>query len=140
MPTVELPLLIGEPQTGFESYVDAIATMSADRLEEELAGELMLYSSGTTGRPKGIKRALTGRRADEGMLIAGLVSGVFGMSGDTRYLSPAPLYHSAPIGFSLGVQSLGGTVVTMEKPISTTASNAVTLTLILCRLTNFRAR
>ena len=115
VPTVELPLLIGEPQTGFESYVDAIATMSADRLEEELAGELMLYSSGTTGRPKGIKRALTGRRADEGMLIAGLVSGVFGMSGDTRYLSPAPLYHSAPIGFSLGVQSLGGTVVTMEK-------------------------
>ncbi len=115
LPSVDLPLLIGEPQSGFESYVDAIEAMPADPLDEEPAGELMLYSSGTTGRPKGIKRALTGKRADEGMLIAGLVSGVFGMSGDTRYLSPAPLYHSAPIGFSLGVQSLGGTVVVMEK-------------------------
>jgi long-chain acyl-CoA synthetase len=115
LPSVDLPLLIGEPQSGFESYVDAIEAMPADPLDEEPAGELMLYSSGTTGRPKGIKRALTGKRADDGMLIAGLVSGVFGMSGDSRYLSPAPLYHSAPIGFSLGVQSLGGTVVVMEK-------------------------
>jgi long-chain acyl-CoA synthetase len=112
---VEFPLLIGEPQAGFEPYVDAISSMPADPLDREPAGEMMLYSSGTTGRPKGIKRALSGKRADEGMLIAGLVSGVFGMGPDSRYLSPAPLYHSAPIGFSLGVQSLGGTVVVMEK-------------------------
>ena len=112
---VELPLLIGEPATGFEPYVDAIGSMPTDPFEQEPAGEMMLYSSGTTGRPKGIKRALSGKRADEGMLIAGLVSGVFGMGPDSRYLSPAPLYHSAPIGFSLGVQSLGGTVVVMEK-------------------------
>jgi acyl-CoA synthetase (AMP-forming)/AMP-acid ligase II len=112
---VSLPLLIGDPRAGFEPYVDAISTMSIERLDDEPAGEMMLYSSGTTGRPKGIKRALSGKSVEEGMLIAGLLSGVFGASSETVYLSPAPLYHSAPIGFNLGVQSLGGTTVIMER-------------------------
>ena len=73
---VELPLLIGESHAGFEPYVDAINSMPTDPLDLEPAGEMMLYSSGTTGRPKGIKRALSGKRADEGMLIAGLVTPV----------------------------------------------------------------
>src|SRR3546814_16411220 len=49
------------------------------------------------------------------MMSAALLGGVFGIDADTVYLSPAPLYHSAPIGFNLGVQSLGGTTVIMEK-------------------------
>lgn len=113
-PEVTLPLLIGDPDPRFEPYVAAISTMSTSRLEEEPAGEMMLYSSGTTGRPKGIKRPLSGKAIDEGLMISGLVGGVFGMDADTVYLSPAPLYHSAPIGFNLGVQSLGGTAVVME--------------------------
>src|SRR3546814_12090799 len=76
---------------------------------------MMLYSSGTTGRPKGIKRPLSGNTIDQGMMIAALLGGVFGMDADTVYLSPAPLYHSAPTGFTLGVQSLGGTTVIMEQ-------------------------
>ena len=110
-----VPLLIGDPDPRFEPYADAIGSMSTDPLDEQPAGEMMLYSSGTTGRPKGVKRPLSGKSVADGMLIAGLVSGVFGMSGESTYLSPAPLYHSAPIGFSLGVHSLGGTVVAMEK-------------------------
>jgi acyl-CoA synthetase (AMP-forming)/AMP-acid ligase II len=114
-PNVAFPLLIGDDDERFAPYVESIAAMSCDPLDEQPAGEMMLYSSGTTGRPKGVKRPLSGKSVADGMLIAGLVSGVFGMSAETTYLSPAPLYHSAPIGFSLGVQSLGGTVVAMEK-------------------------
>lgn len=106
-----VPLLIGDADPRFEPYADAIGSMSTDPLDEQPAGEMMLYSSGTTGGPKGVKRPLSGKSVADGMLIAGLVSGVFGMSAESTYLSPAPLYHSAPIGFSLGVQSLGGTVV-----------------------------
>ena len=113
-PKVTLPLLVGDDDTRFESYVDATSTMPTGRLDKEPAGEMMLYSSGTTGRPKGIKRPQSGKTIDEGMMIAGLLGGVFGMDADTVYLSPAPLYHSAPIGFNLGVQSLGGTTVLME--------------------------
>jgi len=113
-PGVTLPLMIGEVDPRFEPYVDALAAMPTERLDEEPAGEMMLYSSGTTGRPKGIKRPLSGKTIEEGMLIAGLLGGVFGADADTVYLSPAPLYHSAPIGFNLGIQSLGGTTVVME--------------------------
>ena len=114
-PGVALPLLIGDDDARFESYVDALSAMPTERLEEEPAGEMMLYSSGTTGRPKGIKRPLSGNTIDQGMMIAALLGGVFGMDAHTTYLSPAPLYHSAPIGFNLGVQSLGGTTVIMER-------------------------
>ena len=78
----------------------------------------MLYSSGTTGRPKGIKRPLTDFEIDDPAAMAGttmLLAGLFGMEADAVYLSPAPLYHSAPLGFTTGVQSMGGTVVVMER-------------------------
>lgn len=114
-PNVALPLLIGDDDKRFASYVESMDAMPTDPLAEQPAGEMMLYSSGTTGRPKGVKRPLSGKSVTDGMLIAGLVNGVFGMNAESTYLSPAPLYHSAPIGLSLGVQSLGGTVVVMEK-------------------------
>ncbi len=116
-PGVTLPLLMGggNVDDGFASYIDAISSVSTEPLDEEPAGELMLYSSGTTGQPKGIERPLSGRSVAEGMLMSALLGGVFGMDIASVYLSPAPLYHSAPIGFTLGVQALGGTVVVMEK-------------------------
>lgn len=114
-PGVELALLIGDHDPRFVEYVPAIEAMPITPLAEQPLGETMLYSSGTTGRPKGIKRALREATIEEGVSTGNLVGGIFGMNSDTVYLSPAPLYHSAPIGFSLGVQSLGGTVVAMEK-------------------------
>lgn len=112
---VEVALAVDGGAPGFESYEAATAEYPARALSEEPAGELMLYSSGTTGWPKGIKRPLSGGSISDGQLIGALLGGVFGFSADSVYLSPAPTYHSAPLGFCLGIQSLGGTVVMLEK-------------------------
>jgi fatty-acyl-CoA synthase len=75
----------------------------------------MLYSSGTTGRPKGIKPKLPDApfgQATAPLLL--LLQGVFGLTSESVYLCPAPLYHAAPLGWSTTVQRAGGTVVVME--------------------------
>lgn len=108
----------GGPQDGsgpFESYEDATAEHPAEPLAEEPLGELMLYSSGTTGRPKGIMRPLPNRPVSKGLAMNAILKSLFRVDPDSVYLSPAPLYHSAPIGFCTAVQSLGGTVVMMER-------------------------
>ena len=101
---------------GFEGYEDAIAGMPAEPLAEQPRGDVMLYSSGTTGRPKGIKRHLSGKSIEETVFgISTLESHLLGMKEDCVYLSPAPLYHSAPLQWSTGTHELGGTAVVMEK-------------------------
>jgi acyl-CoA synthetase (AMP-forming)/AMP-acid ligase II len=116
-PRVTLPLITDVPggEGPLASYEEALAAYEPSALAEEPAGDLMLYSSGTTGRPKGIKRALSGRSVSEGQLIGMLLGGVFGFDSNSVYLSPAPMYHSAPLGFCIGVTGLGGTVVMMER-------------------------
>jgi len=105
----------------FEGYEQALCAQPPDPLEEEPLGEFMLYSSGTTGRPKGIARPLSGRPVSKGLAMAVTLKRLFRADAGTVYLSPAPLYHSAPIGFSTAVQSLGGTVVMMERFDASTA-------------------
>ncbi|MDS1116309.1 acyl-CoA synthetase [Gordonia westfalica] len=79
-------------------------------------GADMLYSSGTTGRPKGIKPELPGRQIHEpGDTMTAMNQSVWGVGPDTVYLSPAPLYHAAPLRTCASVQALGGTVVVMER-------------------------
>ena len=70
----------------------------------------MLYSSGTTGRPKGVKYKITRQRVGEQPVEMGMMTAVWGMDGDAIYLSPAPLYHSAPLFYSMSTMRLGGTV------------------------------
>lgn len=84
-------------------------------IADESAGSHMLYSSGTTGRPKGVKVSLPDDAVDAPSPIVPLVAALFGFSKTTRYLSPAPLYHAAPLVYCLGVQRLGGHVYVMEK-------------------------
>ena len=74
----------------------------------------MFYSSGTTGRPKGVLRPLTGKTIDAnpgGKMAANFL----GMDPGAVYLSTAPLYHTAALGFAAATQALGGTCVLMER-------------------------
>jgi len=114
-PKLSVRLLVGDGQVDdYESYASARDRYPARPLDEELEGARMLYSSGTTGRPKGIKYPLARQPAGEGIHIMG-VAGFGAASAAMIYLSPAPLYHSAPLFYCMTVMRLGGTAVVMEQ-------------------------
>ncbi|KQV58783.1 MULTISPECIES: acyl-CoA synthetase [unclassified Caulobacter] len=106
---------VGGPHGAYKSYEDARAREPTTPIADETAGSDMLYSSGTTGRPKGVKPALSGGPIDAPNALQAIAQGLFGFSGDSVYLSPAPLYHAAPLRWCMTVHKLGGTVVVMEK-------------------------
>lgn len=110
-------LMIDGVAEGYESYEAALADASDAQWAEQPRGDYMLYSSGTTGRPKGIKRQLSDRMVDDGQVgpIATLETFLLGMDASSIYLCPAPLYHSAAIIWSCAVHEIGGTVAVLEK-------------------------
>lgn len=105
-------MLDGETD-GARSLEAAIDRMPTTPIADEFYGERMLYSSGTTGRPKGIRRALpeTPFGTDDEAVMA---QNRYGYDEKTVYLSPAPLYHAAPLGFTMTITRFGGTIVVME--------------------------
>ena len=114
IPGVEL-FMVGEARAPYRSFEAAREAMPASRIADETAGTDMLYSSGTTGRPKGVKPALTGGPIDEINALGSATQGLFGYPEQPVYLSPAPLYHAAPLRSCMGIHRGGGTVVVMEK-------------------------
>jgi len=114
-PALEAWLTVGPPVAGAESLADAIAPMPDTPVADELEGYYMLYSSGTTGQPKGILPALTGQPFGTGLNIDSTMKNRFGFSPATVFLCTGPLYHGAPIGWSLGTIRNGGTAVVMER-------------------------
>ena len=101
---------------GAMSAEAALAAMPATPIADERAGTDMLYSSGTTGRPKGIRIPLPEDPAiDASNVLLQLAAAAYGLSDKSIYLSPAPLYHAAPLRWSMIVHRLGGTVVVMER-------------------------
>jgi long-chain acyl-CoA synthetase len=115
-PAVRLRLAFGGPVAGYGGYEDAIAAASPVPFADQPHGATMLYSSGTTGRPKGVRPPLPGSQLSEpGEALVDLASQFFGIDRDTVYLSPGPIYHAAPLRFCGAVQALGGTVVMMKR-------------------------
>ncbi len=114
-PDVELRLMIGDrPAPGHTSYDDFVAGFPGQPLAGEVEGFPMLYSSGTTGHPKGVRRPLSGQPFGTYATLAPMLGGIMGFGAGDVYLSPAPLYHSAPLVWSMTAQRMGGTVVVME--------------------------
>jgi long-chain acyl-CoA synthetase len=106
---------VGRPRTGTADYAALISGQPADRLPDEAEGVDFLYSSGTTGRPKAIKTELPLNPVGTPPAIVPLFERLYGFGQDTVYLSPAPLYHSAPLRFNMAVQRLGGTTIVMDR-------------------------
>jgi long-chain acyl-CoA synthetase len=112
---VKLRLVLDGAATGFEPYEERIAQHPATPLDDECEGADMLYSSGTTGRPKGVKPNLSPAPMGTPNKLYQLVSFLFQPDGDSVYLSPAPLYHAAPLRYCLTFHRFGSTVVVMER-------------------------
>ena len=114
-PGVELRLMLDGVVPGYESYEAAVAAQPAEPLEVRVAGIDMLYSSGTTGLPKGVMREFVSEPLESTAgSVSPLMGMLFGVTADSIYLSPAPLYHAAPLRFCLAAQGHGATVVVME--------------------------
>ncbi|NIH81516.1 acyl-CoA synthetase [Amycolatopsis viridis] len=116
LPDVPVKLVYGGEADGYAGYDAFLASGSPCRRADQPCGADLLYSSGTTGRPKGIQVDLPGRQVDEpGDALTPVLRARCGFGPDTVYLSPAPVYHAAPLRFGAAVHRLGGTVVMMQR-------------------------
>ncbi|MCX4096815.1 acyl-CoA synthetase [Nocardia sp. alder85J] len=116
-PGVRLRLAFDGPVAGYDSYEDTLAAASPVRPDDQPHGMPMLYSSGTTGFPKGVQPPLPPYRIGDvrGEPMLRMVNASFGIDENTVYLSPAPIYHAAPLRWSACVQGHGGTVVMLRR-------------------------
>ena len=115
-PDAPLFFMLDEPEPGFRSWDKEASAQPTTPISDEVAGYDMLYSSGTTGRPKGIKKEFEGKPIDSpNPFLKVLCADMCGMNAESIYLSPAPLYHAAPLRFNMMVTVLGGTSIIMEQ-------------------------
>jgi long-chain acyl-CoA synthetase len=111
---VEHYYMVGGIRPGFESWEEAIDLQPSEPIPDQCNGVPMLYSSGTTGQPKGIFRPSANDDFLSPYPLALSLGAAFGFGEETVYLSPAPLYHAAPLHYNMMVLYQGGTSVVME--------------------------
>lgn len=115
-PQLEFAAMLRANTDAFEDFETLIAGQPETPINDEEAGVQMLYSSGTTGRPKGVLSLRpSGTPIDEILPMPLALVSAFGIGAGTVYLSPAPLYHAAPLTFCTVAQALGATIVVMPK-------------------------
>ncbi len=115
LPNVIAKLMVKGVVEGYESYEDRVASYPKEPIADEMGGDAMLYSSGTTGRPKGVALKFEAMPYGEVLDVVKTLITLYGLNADTVYLCPAPLYHAAPLRFVMTTIHVGGTVVIMEK-------------------------
>lgn len=114
MEAIEVRLAVGGGD-GFEDFAAVLAAQPATPPPEERDGGSMPYSSGTTGQPKGILRPPTREPFGTPNTLERAVTELYGFDPATVYLTPAPMYHSSPVGFTGAVLNTGGTNVVMPR-------------------------
>ncbi|HET9732879.1 MAG TPA: AMP-binding protein [Acidimicrobiales bacterium] len=114
VPAVKTALMCKGTVAGFDSFEEQLAAQPATPIDDESEGMDMLYSSGTTGRPKGVKLPMPDLPAGSPTGVFMLLTALYGATQDSVYLSPAPMYHAAPLRFAMACHRVGATVVVME--------------------------
>jgi long-chain acyl-CoA synthetase len=131
-PALEHRYVVGGTLQGYLPLAEALAACPANPIDDEVQGLDMLYSSGTTGRPKGVKWPMPGGKPGELTMLIDLLRRLYAYGPGTRYLSPAPLYHAAPLRHSMTVLRLGGTVWVMQRFDAEAALRLIESELINC--------
>ncbi len=108
-------LTVGGRRPGWLTYEDALAAAGDPPPLSD--GSEMLYSSGTTGRPKAVRRALPadGNGSWAQAVLEMALIHKYGMDRSSVYLSPAPLYHAAGVNYTMAVHRVGATSILMRK-------------------------
>jgi len=112
---LHLRLMCDGAVAGFDSLEEALEATQEGAIDDESSGGSMLYSSGSTGRPKGILRKLVDHMPWDNDPALEQFTTHYGYDEQMIYLSPAPMYHAAPLAYSVAVHRAGGTLVMMEK-------------------------
>ena len=111
---VERFYMVGGVHEGFQSWEEATDAMPDSAIDDQAMGAPMLYSSGTTGQPKGVFVPPATDQFDAPGALSLSLAPAFGFGPETTYLSPAPLYHAAPLHYNMMVLDTGGTSIVME--------------------------